>query len=293
MTQSHNSSAKTPWAAWIHLGLTWARYQLSAFRARGMDTSPLEQLRATPERDTFFVIGPGASLNYLSEGDRAQIRAGVSLAVNMAALAPIDFDICALEAIHNETDYDAYRKALLSKARTPVIWFQDRKKHTSTHVLKIEREFGLFRYKRVSVSIKKKMPYFELAFQRLILPRVFDTPDLGLCFALTGSIARATLLGLALGYRRIRFIGIDLGSTPYFWMDDAPETEKIEQVDVSSFYLTDSPGAHRQGSASVVPNFYQFLAALAKARPELDFATIDPARRSRLTPFLETLAQKR
>jgi hypothetical protein len=117
---------------------------------------------------------------------------------------------------------------------------------------------------------------------------VFERPNLRVCFAVTGSVARLTLLGLALGYRRIYFSGIDLGSTPYFWLDDRTDSNQ-KTPNLSSDYTVASVGAMRQGSGGAVPNFFEFLTALSHARNDLDFATFDPKRRSLLTPFLEDL----
>jgi len=285
---AHAPNESAPVAAWLHLGITALRYSGAVWGTRGQDTAPIERFRANSPVALFTIFGPGASINDLTSSEHAAISKGTSAAVNMAALAPLDFDICSLEAFVDQRDLMAYQQALVQKSRPPLLWYQDRAKHENEMIARLDSEFGLYRYRRASVSVKKDLRNFELVLRKLILPNVFERPNLRVCFAVTGSVARLTLLGLALGYRRIFFSGIDLGSTPYFWLDNRTEPDPRAH-DLSSNYTVASVGAMRQGSGGAVPNFFEFLTALSRARVDLEFATFDPKRRSRLTPFLENL----
>jgi hypothetical protein len=285
---AHASKESVPVAAWLHLGITALRYAGAVWGTRGQDTAPIERFRAKSPEALFTIFGPGASLNDLTSSEHAAISKGTSAAINMAALAPLDFDICSLEAIVDQRDLTAYQQALVHKSRPPLLWYQDRAKHENEMIARLDSEFGLYRYRRASVSVKQDLRNFELVLRKLMVPSVFERPNLRVCFAVTGSVARLTLLGLALGYRRIYFSGIDLGSTPYFWLDDRTDSNQ-KTHNLSSDYTVASVGAMRQGSGGAVPNFFEFLTALSRARDDLDFATFDPKKRSLLTPFLENL----
>jgi len=94
------------------------------------------------------------------------------------------------------------------------------------------------------------------------------------------------LLALSLGYRRIGFAGVDLGATPYFWLEDRPIRGRPVLRSTSCDYNTASTGANRQEGKGVVPNLYEFLERLAQTDPDVAFFTLDPAARSHLTRFL-------
>lgn len=278
---------RAPLMAWANLLLTALRYQAAVLATLGKETAPLERFRAQSPDATFTIVGPGGTLNDLTADHKRQIASGVCAAVNMAALAPLDFDICSTEAFLDAGDAETFRRALLSKSRLPLIWHQDRSRHENAIIDRLDREFGFYRYRRASVSIQRDIRNFKLCFPLYIAPRVFDRPNLRVSFAITGSIARLTLLGLSLGYRRIRFAGVDLGSTQYFWLEDE---DTPARTSLSENYRGMSSGASRQGGAGVVPNFFEFVETVANFCPHLDFATYDPKRRSRLTQFLENLS---
>ncbi|MDM7932023.1 hypothetical protein [Tabrizicola sp.] len=270
-------------AARVHLLLTSMRYAAAVRATRDQDCTPLERLRARTSKSVFTIVGPGATINDLGHAERAVMAAGVTAAVNMAALASMDFDLCSLEAMTNRADHHAYRVSLLAKSRLPLLWFQDRARHASPFVDELDQEFGLYRYRRASVSIERDLGTFRFILNRFMLPRVLERPNLRVSFALTGSIARLTLLALSLGYRDIRFAGVDLGSTAYFWLERPQEMVASE---LSAEYQRMSPGALRMGGGGSVPNLFEFLQALLDEVPGLQFQTFDPRGRSRLTPFL-------
>jgi hypothetical protein len=269
----------------LDLAVTALRWHGARFRARGTDTAPLAALRAQGPEEVFHIVGPGGTLNDLGPEERGRINAGMSASVNMAVLAPLDFRLCSLEAVLEECDRAAIAAALRAKTRPPVLWFQDRAKHDNAHVRALEREFGFYRYRRASVSVRRNLATFRYLLRAFILPRVLTRPDLAVSFALCGSVARLVLLALSLGYRRIAFAGVDLGSTQYFWLEETPPTPTLATV-LSAGYQVMSTGAVQQGGGGVVPNLFDFLAALADEIPDLQFSTLDPAGRSRLTPFL-------
>lgn len=283
----HASARQTraPLMAWANLLLTALRYQAAVIATAGQSTAPLARFRATEPGAVFTIVGAGGTVNDLTSAYRAQIAGGVCASINMAALAPMDFDICSTEAFVAQTDLEAFLAALREKSRVPLIWHQNRARHENALIARLEAEVGLYRYRRASVSVHGDVRNFELAFRRFVAPRVFGRPNLRVCFALTGSVARLVLLAASLGYRHIRFVGVDLGSTPYFWLEQPGASTPALSAD----YQTTSLGATRQGAGGVVPDFFQFIREIKSHQPDLDLATFDPKGRSRLTPFLKAL----
>lgn len=268
-------------------------FAITAVRAFGVqlrtpisDPSMLHQFKATQTKDTFYVMGPGGSLNDLTADHLARIQAGTSISINLAVLAPIDFDFCAQEAVHAQSDLEVIQAALRAKSN-PVIWFQNREKYNNDWMKTLEREFDFYRYRRISVSVKGDFPSFQTVWDRLIAPHIFEKPNLATCFAVTGTIARAVILGVMLGYRKFGFAGIDLGHTDYFWREPNPLNGYVPSVAISSFYDGMSTGAISQGGSKTVPNFFDFLRILKRSHPEIELFTLDPKGRSRVTEFLE------
>lgn len=272
----------------MDLWITKARYLGAWLRTRGVDTTQVAAYRANAPQDTFYIIGAGGTVNDLSEADIAAIEAGTSACINMAAVAPIAFDLYSLELVAHEAHYSAIATKLRAQDKPALIWFQNRAKHETNWLAQLESEFPLFRYTRVSVSVRRKLANWQAVWQHFVAPRVLKAPDLALGFAVTGSVARLTLLALSLGYRRIGFVGVDLGSTPYFWLEERPLRGKPQWVDGSGVYSGVSIGAVSQTSATIVPNVTQFLASLHQTIPDLDLFTLDPAARSNLTGHLKT-----
>ncbi len=272
----------------IDLWITKARYLGAWLRTRGVDTTRLGQYRASGPQDVFYIIGAGGTVNDLSEADITAIEAGTSACINMAAVAPIAFDLYSLELVEYDADYRAIAEKLRNQTKPALIWYQNRKKHETEWIAKLAREFPVFRYARVSVSVRKKLAVFDHIWAKFMARRVLDTPDLALSFALTGSVARLTLLALALGFKRIGFVGVDLGSTPYFWLEERSLRGQTQWGEASGDYVQPSLGAARQGSGATVPNFYEFLDKLRASDRTVSMFTIDPHKRSNLTKFLET-----
>jgi hypothetical protein len=274
----------------LDLVVTALRWHGARFRARKTDTTPVSSLRAQDPTAVFYIVGPGGTLNDLGPEERSMISTGMSASVNMAVLAPLDFRICGLEAVLENRDCAAIAEAIRAKTHPPLLWFQDRAKYDNEHVRMLEHDFGLYRYRRVSVSVRRNLATFRYLLRAFMLPRMLNRPDLAVSFALCGSVARLVLFALSLGYRRISFAGVDLGSTQYFWLE-GKQADEIHAVELSQDYKEMSRGALRQGGNEAVPNLFEFLRALSEEIPEVSFATIDPCERSRLTAFLKDMAR--
>lgn len=267
--------------------ITRARYLGAQIQTRGLDDGPLRRFRATHPDQVFYVIGAGASVNDLSEAECAKIEAGTSASINMAALLPLQIDITSLELVADAHQAASIAASLRARKKPVLIWYQDRAKHHTPHWDSLRQQFPVFAYKRASVSVRKRLKTYRHIFCSVMRPRLFDRADLRVSFAVTGSLARLTLLGCALGYRRFCYVGIDLGSTPYFWQEGDGLRGAPQWQDKTGLYNPKPTVADFQGGPRVVPSFYDFLRILkADAGQDLQFKTLDPKGRSNLTAFL-------
>jgi hypothetical protein len=275
--------------AHFHAVLTHMRYVGAQLQSRRRDPAALRALQARSPEDVFYILGAGASVNDLSEADCRRIEAATSATINMAGLLPIEADITSLEYVKDSHQAASLAANLRARKAKPVlIWFQDRRRYDNAHIAALEAEFPTFRYKRASVSVRKRLDTYRHIFDRVMRPRLFDRTDLRVSFAVTGSLARLTLLGCALGYRRFCYAGIDLGSTPYFWQEPRGLRDAPQWVDEGGFFSPRPIAADFQASGRVVPSFYEFLRILKDdAGVPLEFTTLDPKGRSNLTRFLQ------
>ncbi len=267
--------------------ITWARYVGAQMRTRGQDDGLIARYRCTLAGQVFYIVGAGGTVNDLSEADCLRIEAGTSASINMACVAPVAFDICSVELIADQHQADSLAAKLSAQAKPAVIWFQKRSRHQNAHIAALERRFPMHSYRRASVSVRRRLDTFRYIFRTVMRRRVFDAPDLNVTFALTGTVARLVLLACSLGYRDICFVGVDLGSTPYFWQENRALRGVAPWRDVNGSFDPRPTTANFQGGSRVVPTLFDFLRALHEdSGVALRFSTIDPAGRSRLTGFL-------
>lgn len=271
----------------IHVAITWLRYQGARLRTLGRDDGLVAQFRCTSPDQVFYILGPGGTVNDLSEEDCRKIEAGTSVALNMGALAPLEFSIYSIENVVSDYQRDCLAEQVRGQSKPAIFWYQDRKKYANDRIEALDREFPMHRYVRASVSIQRDLPTFHRVFRSVMRKRIFETPDLNVTFALTGSVARATLLGCMMGYRKFVFVGVDLGTTKYFWQEDQRLRGVPAWEDKDGFFNPNPNMASFQGGSRVVPTFFEFLRTLHEdSGVALEFATIDPKGRSLLTKFL-------
>lgn len=268
--------------------ITLLRYAGARWRTRGRDSGLIARYRAKDPQAVFTIVGSGGTLNDLSEAQMQEIEAGVSASINMGGVAPIAFDIYSIEALPHAQHGESLAAKLHTQAKPAIIWFQDRAKHDSAPIRALTGSFPTHRYVRASVSVRRRLASYRHVFRSVMRSRVFDAPDLNISFAVTGSVARLVLLACALGYRRIRFVGIDLGSTPYFWQEGRALRGVAPWQDLGGFYNPKPDVSSFQGrGGKVVPDLFEFLRSLHEdAGVALEFSTLDPKGRSRLTTFL-------
>lgn len=268
--------------------LTWVRYTGTAFLRRHRDDRLIARYRAADPDAVFTIVGSGGTVNDLTEQDFRRIEAGTCAAINMAGMAPIAFDIYSIEAISDQHQADSLAAKVAGQGRPSIFWFQDRSKHDSAPIRSLTTRFPTHAYARVSVSVRRRLDSYRHVFRSVMRDRVFDRPNLNVNFALTGSVARLVLLACALGYRRIAFVGVDLGTTRYFWQEQPVLRGQPAWQDIHGAFAPNPNAASFQGAGGrVVPNMFEFLRSLHEdAGVDLHFSTIDPKGRSALTAFL-------
>jgi hypothetical protein len=273
---------------YLDQAITLARHAGARWRVRGADDSLIARYRAPDAQAVFTIVGSGGTVNDLSEADMQEIERGTSACINMAGVAPIAFDIYSIEAISDAHQSDSLAAKVAAQGKPAIFWFQNRSKHDSPHIRALTGRFPTHSYTRVSVSVRKRLESYRHVFRTVMRRRVFETPDLNVNFALTGSVARLVLLACALGYRRIRFVGIDLGSTRYFWQEGVALRGVAPWQDVNGAFNPRPDASSFQGRGGlVVPTLQDFLRSLHEDAPvRLEFSTLDPAGRSLLTTFL-------
>ncbi len=268
--------------------ITQVRYTGTAFLRRRQDDSLIARYRTADPEAVFTIVGSGGTVNDLSEQDFRRIEAGTSAAINMAGVAPIAFDIYSIEAISDQHQADSLAAKVAGQGKPAIFWFQDRAKHDSAPIRSLTTRFPTHAYGRVSVSVRRRLDSYRHVFRSVLRARVFDRPNLNVNFALTGSVARLVLLACALGYRRIAFVGVDLGTTRYFWQEQAELRGQPAWVDRHGAFAPNPNAASFQGAGGrVVPSLPDLLRSLHEDAPvPLHFSTIDPKGRSALTAFL-------
>lgn len=268
--------------------ITLARYRAAEWRARGLDDHLISQYRARTDDAVFTIVGSGGTVNDLTEEDCLRIETGVSASINMGGVAPLAFDIYSIEAIQDAHQGQSLAAKVRSQEKPSIFWFQNRAKHNSPDVRALTSAFPTHAYIRASVSVRKRLPSYRHVFRTVMRTRVFDQPNLNVNFAVTGSVARLVLLACALGFRKITFVGIDLGSTPYFWQEGVSLRGQAPWQDIHGAFDPKPTAANFQGPGGlVVPTVFDFLRILHEdAGVPLVFSTIDPRGRSRLTGFL-------
>ena len=268
--------------------ITWARYVGAVWRTRGQGDHLIARYRATSKDQVFTIVGSGGTVNDLSEQDMQHIEAGFCASINMGGMAPIAFDIYSIEAVTDPHQSASLAAKVMNQTKPAIFWFQNRAKHDSPYVRALIGQFPTHSYTRASVSVRRRLSSYRYVFRSVMRNRVFDHPNLNVSFALTGSVARLVLLACALGYRRIAFVGIDLGSTLYFWQEGVALRDQTPWQDLHGAYDPKPGLSSFQGNGGrVVPTLYDFLRSLHEdAGVPLEFSTIDPKGRSLLTQFL-------
>ena len=279
----------------LHAMITWYRFWGSKIRTLSKNDDVIRQFSCKDPDDIFYIVGTGGSLCDLSDSDCSAIETGTSICINLAITANIAFDLVSLEYVPDSHILSAYASNATKHQKTAVFWFQKRKKYENAHLKEIRDNFTVHNYKRVSVSANRDLDIYKRAYRKIVRPATFQNPNFNISFANVGSIARVTLLGLGLGYRRICYVGIDLNENPYFWTT-TPQPRNGKPFEDKTGYYNYAPRAGlRQAGKSVlnsvpkVPNFYDFLRILKTdiKTPAIELTTLDPKNRSDLTKFLD------
>ena len=199
----------------IKLRYTCARYGFKRLRTATFGHESIH-------KDTFFILGSGATINDLSPSDWAAISSGFSVGLNKWLIHDFIPDAISLEKNLSKTFYEAIlndRRLIGSRLKYII--------YPSDYILEYQgfpyiindlmaEKIVLFNAARNSSykdlksidELHKSNNFWELGKNKLAQ---------GLLLDLKGSIYRLTQIALLSGYKKIVYCGVDLINNDYFW----------------------------------------------------------------------------
>lgn len=193
----------------------------------GLSRLDQEELRSslgpTPDVDTLFVLGSGASVEELTSAHFSEIASQRSVGINTWPVHTFVPDIFSFESVPTAGDGQDFARNLsylhrgdiIEKGPTVLI-LRPKTGEELGHLSAIPETLGqsTYLYGRVTPvtrrlsTLQKDIDYF---FDH-IAP---TTP--GILFDSGASVARMIALGIVMGFRRIVLVGVDLNGSGYFW----------------------------------------------------------------------------
>lgn len=184
-----------------------------------------EEFRASGERDTFFILGSGSSVNLVNDRGFRVIRRGFSIGINAWPLHPFVPDVYAYEPVNDQKSDHFQTLSMLNHPdvleRSPaVLILRPRNPLENSQLSQIPHELSgrTFLYGRVTPATRiasnllaDLYSYFRIAGGINGLTVLLDSG---------ATIVRLASLGLLLGYKKIVFVGVDLNNSRYFWEEN-------------------------------------------------------------------------
>ena len=236
-------------------------------KSLGLDMLDTRTRRVAKSRDVLFILASGESVNELTPENIDQIGAGVSIGINFWPIHSFVPDILALEPHKSEPSSD-FLNALLNSSRLEqselrVMMLRSGwpiKEETlpklPEHLAKETKIYG-----RANM-ITKMQPNLFTDLGRLVrattkgeLPSMI-LPDNG------STVVRLTFYGLAQGFRKIVWVGVDQSSGHYFWTQP-PIREEYRSAALAEPRPVGAPHSTSETSDRPFSNDV-FLRALAK-----------------------------
>jgi len=191
---------------------------------RVLDPEKLSQsLENTRNRETFFILGAGTSVNALLPEEIEEIGRQCSVGINTWGIHSFVPDMFALESVPWVGDGKDFSRALsllrredILGRRPALLVLRPRTGDNHADLHKIPRElFGrVLYYGRVSPTTRESSKLRQDA--RKLLHTV-GTKYPGVFLDSGASVVRMMGLGIAMGFRKIVLVGVDLNSAEYFW----------------------------------------------------------------------------
>jgi hypothetical protein len=251
----------------------------------------LGKLEAKPSADTFFILGSGASINYLTPGDFEEIARHRSVGINNWPIHEFVPDMYSFDSVPWVGDGSNFRRSLdllhredIVRAR-PLVLVVRLKDPAEIEVLETilpKLRDQVHFYGRVMPATRKVKNLTRDVGDAIarVLPRTE-----GIVLDSGASIVRLVGIGLSLGYKKIVLAGVDLNNTQYFWENNTSyNSESVINTPVNN----QSQVAHETTSTWIRPfSVVDMLRALATVVSEDFGGQISVAStQSALTSFL-------
>jgi hypothetical protein len=182
-----------------------------------------KKLRDKPLADTFFVLGSGSSVNRLTSDNFREIGHHRSVGINNWPIHPFVPDMYSFDSVPWVGDGQNFRRSLDLLHRPDIIGalpqvlavrLKDHSEISHIDSLPPEMRSKVHFYGRVMPATRKVANLTKDLSEALnMLTR--DHP--GVVLDSGASVVRMVGIALALGYRKIVLVGVDLNNTTYFW----------------------------------------------------------------------------
>jgi hypothetical protein len=271
-----NLSSAVPWQVNYYLtrraGTREAGYLEQSFdRAKLLHLDDIQLRTRAASKRTFFILGSGASVNDLTDGQRALIKAGFSVGLNSWAFHSFVPDAYALEN-PRQAGFEPQVAAISAGlnrpdvlARRPLVFkFRDGTSGLPSGRITVPpmlgdciRNYGRFQF--LPSQPKQAQPLIRKFFHQSMEGKVPHH----LLLDNGSTVVRMASLAALLGFRVIVLVGVDLGRRPYFFEEDSGYLSALGQP---PFRLTVLPGSHptEEAAARTLP-FLDFLGSMSFA----------------------------
>jgi hypothetical protein len=202
----------------------FVKAQAIAHNVGDLDPKKLSQsLEIRSDADTFFILGSGSSVGALLPENFEEIRRQRSVGINTWGIHSFVPDIYALESVPAVGDGKDFLRSLnlLRRSdivsRTPALLVlrpRTGDDHSELHDLPRELFERVFYYGRVSPTTRKIKNLRHDVPEHL---NALGARYPGIFLDSGASVVRMMGLALAMGFRKIVLVGVDLNDSEYFW----------------------------------------------------------------------------
>lgn len=186
-----------------------------------------KKLQVKPKSDTFFILGSGSSVNELSAHNFEEMGRNYAVGINNWGIHPFVPDIYSLDSVPWVGDGQNFRRSLDLLHRADIVAAQPQLltvrlsnpvelQHLNTLPQELKR--GVHFYGRVTPATRE-VRNLRGDLSRTI--KMLQTEYSSVVVDSGASVVRMISIGLALGFRKIVLVGVDLKDTKYFWEDNA------------------------------------------------------------------------
>lgn len=249
-----------------------------------------QSLSTKRKGDVFFILGSGYSINNVTNKQWEEISKGMSIGFNNWFYHEFIPDCYGLELSKNESLNQI--RAINLKKSNPDLFNRPlflHYKHAKNS------QFDLDKIPWPESKIFFNLPFSPHTFNKGIIKRLIGysirKKNVDRLLHYSASIAMWADLGVALGYKKIVFVGVDMNDPRYFYYapnytNQAHDQIKIEQdhyeksrMNLSIHPTVDKRTTMKYGSLPVDEFLFLYLSELQKRNPDYQFFVSHPSSR--------------